>query len=67
MIAVNARFLTQPLTGVQRFALERSRALQSLCGKNNILFIENGVNIQDSTFYYEGDNSVIYVSKNKNK
>lgn len=38
MIAVNARFLTQPLTGVQRFALEISRALQSLCGKNNILF-----------------------------
>lgn len=27
MIAVNARFLTQPLTGVQRFALEISRAL----------------------------------------
>ena len=36
-------------------------------GKNNILFIEKGTNIHDSTFYYEGDNSVIYVSKNRNK
>ena len=36
-------------------------------GKNNILYIENGTKIQDSTFYYEGDNCVIYLSKNKNK
>ncbi|MBR3071706.1 glycosyltransferase family 1 protein [Fibrobacter sp.] len=38
MIAVNARFLTQPITGVQRFALEISRGLQLLCNKNEIKF-----------------------------
>jgi glycosyltransferase involved in cell wall biosynthesis len=39
MIVVNARFLTQPLTGVQRFALEISRALRNLYGDGNILFV----------------------------
>ena len=39
MIAVNARFLTQSLTGVQRFALEISRGLQLLCGKDEIKFL----------------------------
>lgn len=39
MIAVNARFLTQPITGVQRFALEISRALQKLYKKEDILFL----------------------------
>lgn len=38
MIAVNARFLTQPITGVQRFALEISKALLNLCSNNNIRF-----------------------------
>lgn len=39
MIVVNARFLTQSLTGVQRFALEISRALQKLYKKEDILFL----------------------------
>ena len=38
MIAVNARFLTQSITGVQRFALEISRELQLLLGKDEIKF-----------------------------
>ncbi len=38
MIAVNARFLTQPLTGVQRFALEISRTLKEISGEENIQF-----------------------------
>lgn len=38
MIAVNARFLTQQITGVQRFALEISRALRDLCEENDIRF-----------------------------
>ena len=38
MFAVNARFLTQPITGVQRFALEISRELQLLCHKDELKF-----------------------------
>ena len=38
MIVVNARFLTQPITGVQRFALEISRALKLLCNKDELKF-----------------------------
>ncbi|OWV17543.1 glycosyltransferase family 1 protein [Fibrobacter sp. UWB3] len=39
MIVVNARFLTQPLTGVQRFAFEISKALQYLCNDKDIHFV----------------------------
>ena len=39
MIYVNARFLTQPLTGVQRFALELSKELNIL--RNNLVFLVN--------------------------
>lgn len=35
-------------------------------GKNNILFLEDDVNIKDSTLSFEGDNSVIYLSSNHN-
>ena len=35
-------------------------------GKNNILYIQNGVHIKDSTILFEGDNSVVYLSRNKN-
>lgn len=38
MIAVNARFLTQSITGVQRFALEISRELQLFYPKDEIRF-----------------------------
>jgi glycosyltransferase involved in cell wall biosynthesis len=34
MLIVNARFLTQNITGVQRFAIEISKQLQKLYGKN---------------------------------
>ena len=39
MIVVNARFLTQPLTGVQRFAFEISRALRDLCNDKDLHFV----------------------------
>lgn len=42
MIAVNARFLTQSITGVQRFALEISRELRLLCNKDEIKFFAPG-------------------------
>jgi glycosyltransferase involved in cell wall biosynthesis len=38
MLIVNARFLTQELTGVQRFAIEISKQLKAIYG-NNIQFI----------------------------
>lgn len=38
MIVINARFLTQDLTGVQRFAIEISKSLKLLLGKN-IIFL----------------------------
>lgn len=38
MLYVNARFLTQKLTGVQRFAIEMSRQLKKLYGKD-IIFV----------------------------
>lgn len=34
MIVVNARFLTQDITGVQRFAIEISKQLKRLYGEN---------------------------------
>jgi glycosyltransferase involved in cell wall biosynthesis len=37
MIVVNARFLTQKITGVQRFAIEISKILRTL--NNNIVFV----------------------------
>lgn len=37
MLYINGRFLTQPLTGVQRFALEISRALQDV--RDDIVFL----------------------------
>lgn len=39
MIAVNARFLTQQITGVQRFALEISRTLREICREEDIQFL----------------------------
>lgn len=38
MIAVNARFLTQQITGVQRFAFEISRAIKGLYKEQDIRF-----------------------------
>lgn len=38
MIIVNSRFLTQPITGVQRFAIEISKQLKELYG-DKILFV----------------------------
>ena len=38
MVVVNARFLTQPLTGVQRFAIELSKILKREM-KNEVLFV----------------------------
>lgn len=38
MIVINARFLTQQLTGVQRFAFEISRALKALYKEQDIRF-----------------------------
>lgn len=38
MIVVNARFLTQPITGVQRFAIELSKILKREM-KNEVLFV----------------------------
>lgn len=35
-------------------------------GKNNIFHAEEGVKIKDSVFIFEGDNSVVYLSKNFN-
>ena len=34
-------------------------------GKNNILFIEDGVCLRNSTISFRGDNSIVYLSKNK--
>ena len=36
-------------------------------GRNNILYLEDGVHLKDSTIIFEADNSVVYLSKNKNK
>ena len=38
MIYINARFLTQSITGVQRFAIEISKELKDLMG-DNIRFV----------------------------
>lgn len=38
MIVVNARFLTQKITGVQRFAIEISLELKKIL-KENVLFV----------------------------
>lgn len=38
MIAVNARFLTQSITGVQRYAFEMSKALRKFCNEDEIVF-----------------------------
>lgn len=48
MIIVNSRFLTQPITGVQRFAIEISKQLKSIY-KNDILFISPKGIIDTST------------------
>lgn len=34
-------------------------------GKNNILYIENGVKIKGSKFVFEGNNNVVYLCKSK--
>lgn len=36
-------------------------------GKNNVLFVEDGVRIHDSTVSFRGDDSVVYLSKNKHR
>lgn len=36
-------------------------------GKNNVLFIEDGVTLCDSNIMFRGDNSVVYLSKNCHK
>lgn len=34
-------------------------------GKNSILVIEDGVNIRDSEIVLEGNNAIVYLSRNK--
>lgn len=34
-------------------------------GKNNILFVEDGVCLRNSTISFQGDNAVVYLSKNR--
>lgn len=46
MIAINARFLTQSLTGVQRFAIEISLQLKKLLG-NEVVFLSPHNIVQD--------------------
>lgn len=47
MIAINARFLTQSLTGVQRFAIEISLQLKKLLG-NEVVFLSPHNIVQDN-------------------
>lgn len=60
-IVVNARFLTQNITGVQRFALEISRKLKLIYG-DQILFV-SPANILNNEFAKELD--VVLIGKNK--
>lgn len=34
-------------------------------GKNNILFVEDGVYLRNSTISFQGDNAVVYLSRNR--
>lgn len=36
-------------------------------GKNNLLYLEDGVILQDTNIVFEGNNNVIYLCKNKHK
>src|SRR5215217_219081 len=42
-VVVNSRFLTQPLTGVQRFAIEISKALKRLYGEEIVFVSPQGI------------------------
>jgi glycosyltransferase involved in cell wall biosynthesis len=61
MIVVNARFLTQPVTGVQRFAIEISKVLKTLY--NNELVFVSPADILQTTIATEL--GAITVGKNK--
>ena len=37
----------------------------TFAGKNNILFVEDGVCLKNSTISFQGDNAVVYLSKNR--
>lgn len=43
MTIVNARFLTQPITGVQRYAIEISRELKKILGDEIVLVAPHGI------------------------
>ncbi len=60
MIVVNARFLTQKITGVQRFAIEISKTLRTL--NKEIIFITHS-GILDQQLAYEL--GAIVIGKNK--
>lgn len=36
-------------------------------GKNNLIYVEDGVNLIDSIITFNGDNSILYLSKSKHK
>lgn len=38
-IIINARFLTQPITGVQRYSVEISRELKKIYSENDVIFV----------------------------
>ena len=50
MLYVNARFLTQPLTGVQRYGIEISLQLKELYGER-IKFVARSY--ENSVFYWK--------------
>jgi glycosyltransferase involved in cell wall biosynthesis len=47
MLYINSRFLTQPITGVQRFAIEIAKQLKKLYGDEVVFVSPNGILHQD--------------------
>lgn len=60
MICVNARFVTQNLTGVQRFALEISKELKRI--DNNIIFVAPKSEIINDLYK---DLKIVYIGNHK--
>lgn len=61
MLFVNARFLTQPITGVQRYAIEISQELRKLLGDDIVFVAPHGI-VQDK---YAKELGVIFIGRYK--
>lgn len=56
--------LNQVIVNAEKSSLNGNSKI-TFFGKNNILFVEDGVCLRNSTISFQGDNAVVYLSRNR--